>query len=647
MRYPPEILDEIRARLPVSEVVGKRVQLKRAGREWKGLSPFNAEKSPSFFVNDQKGFYHCFSSGRHGDVFDFAMEVEGLSFPEAVERLAAQAGVTLPKAEPVDPVREKRRHDLYGVMELAAAFFEGELSGRRGGKAREYCERRGLTESVRARFRLGYAPADRYALRDHLASKDVEVSLMAEAGLLVTGEDVNVPFDRFRDRLMFPITDLKGRVVAFGGRALAADVPAKYLNSPETPLFHKGAMLYNAHGARKAAHERGSVIAVEGYVDVIAMSVAGFPNTVAPLGTAMTEEQLALLWRMADTPILCFDGDKAGRRAAFRALDTALPALPVGKSLRFAMLPEGQDPDDLARAGGAAAIERVLGAALPLVDMLWAREIEAGPVATPEERAALERRLMTSVRAIKDETLQRYYREDMLGRLREAFGTQRGGGGGGGGGGRYAGPGGGGGRGNYGARRGGGRFGEPVSARVPAGYRPSQILMSTSLFAKTEEGAAPAPHPREAAIVCAFASHTRLLESEVETLAVLDFESREARALQQALVDACAHHAALEPEIVEARLARDGLDAARTALAERIIPSLRWIVDPFADPIRVEDAVRQAIILHRRAHTLHTELRAAERALAEDDTEANLAWLREVQLQLSSIEGAEAQREDG
>src|SRR5829696_9209321 len=368
MRYPPQTLEEIRARLPASAVVGRKVRLKKAGREWKGLSPFNAEKSPSFFVNDQKAFYHCFSSGKHGDIFTFLMETEGLSFPEAVERLASEAGVALPKESREARREESRRQSLHDVVELAAQFFEATLQSRVGVKAREYLERRGVAPDSQARFRIGYAPADRYALRDHLAAESVSVEAMVQAGLLVTGDDIQVPYDRFRDRVMFPIADPRGRIVAFGGRALAADVPAKYLNSPDTPLFNKGRLLYNFHHARKAAHERGTVIAVEGY-----------GNAVAPLGTALTEEQLALLWRLADEPILCFDGDKAGRRAAYRALDVALPALVPGKSLRFALLPEGQDPDDLARAGGQAALARVLDAARPSLTCFGRGNSRQGP----------------------------------------------------------------------------------------------------------------------------------------------------------------------------------------------------------------------------------------------------------------------------
>src|SRR5499427_3652841 len=363
MAFPPQFLDELRARLPVSEVVGRRVKLRKTGREWKGLSPFNQEKTPSFTVNDQKGFFHDFSSGKHGDIFGFVMETEGLTFPEAVERLAGMAGLPVPNVSKEAQAREERRKTLHDIVELAAKFFEATLAARAGARARGYLADRRLDAAAQLRFRLGYAPNERFALKEHLGAQGIPVDAMVEAGLLVAGDDIPVPYDRFRDRVIFPITDLRGRVVAFGGRALEKDVPAKYLNSPETPLFHKGAMLYNGAAARQAAHQGAPIIVVEGYVDVIAMVTAGFPATVAPLGTALTEDQLALLWKMADEPILCFDGDSAGMRAAYRAVDLALPKLVPGKSLLFATLPEGQDPDDLVRSGGAAAVAEMLAAA--------------------------------------------------------------------------------------------------------------------------------------------------------------------------------------------------------------------------------------------------------------------------------------------
>src|SRR5438876_12223718 len=309
MRFTPQFLDELRARLPVSEVVGRRVKLKKAGREFKGLSPFQQEKSPSFTVNDQKGFYHDFSSGKHGDIISFLMETEGLGFAEAVERLASMAGMALPAATPDAARHEQRRKTLHDVMELAAKFFADTLASRNGAKARGYLGDRAITPSVQLQFRLGYALSDRFALKEHLGGHGIPVEDMVEAGLLVSGDDIPVPYDRFRDRVRFPIADFRGRIIAFGGRALSADAPAKYLNSPETPLFHKGSNLYNGAVARQAVHDGAPLIVVEGYVDVIAMVSAGYPAAVAPLGTALTEDQLALLWKMSDEPVLCCDGD--------------------------------------------------------------------------------------------------------------------------------------------------------------------------------------------------------------------------------------------------------------------------------------------------------------------------------------------------
>src|SRR6202140_392843 len=421
MRFTPEFLDELRARLPVSEVVGRRVKWKKAGREWKGLAPFQQEKTPSFFVNDQKQAWFDFSSGKNGNIFDFVMATEGVSFPEAVERLAAMAGLPLPATTPDAERHAQRRKTLHDVMELAAKFFADTLASRNGAKARGYLGDRAISPATQLQFRLGYAPPERFALKEHLGSHGIPVEDMVEAGLLVSGDDIPVPYDRFRDRVMFPITDFRGRVIAFGGRAPGKDEPAKYLNSPEPPLFHKGDNLYNLATARQAAHDGATLVVVEGYVDVIAMVGAGFAASVAPLGTALTENQLALLWKMADEPILCFDGDRAGQKAAYRAADLALPQLKPGKSLRFALLPEGQDPDDLARSGGRVAIEEVIGAARGLADVIWSREIEGGTFTTPERRAALEKRINELTGGIRDEVIRRYYREDLAQRLQRTF----------------------------------------------------------------------------------------------------------------------------------------------------------------------------------------------------------------------------------
>src|SRR2546430_15538091 len=421
MRFSPEFLDDLKSRLPVSEVVGRRVNLKKAGREWKGLSPFNKEKARSFFVNDQKAAWFDFSSGKNGNIFDFVMQTEGVNFPEAVERLASMAGVPLPRSTPEAEAREERRKTLHDVVEIAAKFFEATLQSRAGAKARGYLADRAIEPSTQVKFRIGYAPPDRFALKEHLGAQGISAEDMIEAGLLVSGEDIPVPYDRFRDRVMFPIADLRGRVIAFGGRALEKDAQAKYLNSPETALFHKGATLYNAAAARMAAHKGAPLIAVEGYIDVIAMVSAGFEATVAPLGTALTPEQLVLLWRMADEPTLCFDGDAAGRRAAYRAIDLALPLIKPGKSLKFASLPEGHDPDDLVRAGGREAINEIISAARPLAHVLWMRETEAGSLETPERRAAFETRLAEVTAMIGDEAVRKYYRRDFGERLRRQF----------------------------------------------------------------------------------------------------------------------------------------------------------------------------------------------------------------------------------
>ncbi len=440
MKYPPHILDEIRARLPVSEVVGRRVRLKRQGREFAGLSPFNPEKTPSFFVNDQKGFYHCFSSGKHGDVFRFLMETEGLSFPEAVERLAAEVGVALPKLDQREEKRERQRASLADVCEMAARFFEDNLKLSGGAAARAYVEKRRLEPRTVREFRVGYAPAEREALKRHLLGKGVDEQAMVDAGLIIKPDDGRAAYDRFRNRLMIPIQDEKGRVVAFGGRALSSEDNPKYLNSPETEIFHKGLMLFNGHRAKAAAYDQGSVIVVEGYLDAIAVWQAGIAGVVATLGTAFTEDQIQRMWRFAAEPLVCFDGDRAGIKAAHRAIDRILPHLKSGFSFNFVFLPDGKDPDELIQAGGAEAFRAEVARAVPLADVLWERETQGTAIDTPERKAALEKRLEELVHGIADGRVQRAYQLRFRLKLSNLFWTsERGEGRGrGGGGGRAA-----------------------------------------------------------------------------------------------------------------------------------------------------------------------------------------------------------------
>ena len=424
MTLSKAFLDDLKARFRLSDVIGRSVKLTRAGREFKGLSPFTNEKTPSFFVNDEKGFFHCFSSGEHGDVISFLTKTKGLSFYEAVKLLADEAGVELPQQTAEDRAREQRRASLIDVMEMAARLYQDELRRKAGSGARDYLQRRGIADDTVAEFRLGFAPAERTLLRDALNQKGVTPEQMLEAGLVIAPEDGGAPFDRFRNRLMFPITDFAGRVIAFGGRALD-DQPAKYLNSPETPLFHKGAVLYNFRAARERLQRASDgpdrpLIVAEGYMDVIALSDAGFA-AVAPLGTALTELQLETLWRVVPEPVLCFDGDRAGLAAAHRAADRALPLLKPGHSLRFALLPEGRDPDDVVRGEGAGAMRGLIDRALPLADLLWARELEAAPVDTPERRAGFEQRLRTLLQRIGEARVRSHYGSEFKARLDGLF----------------------------------------------------------------------------------------------------------------------------------------------------------------------------------------------------------------------------------
>jgi DNA primase len=660
MRFTPEFLEELRARLPVSEVVGRRVKLKKAGREYKGLSPFQQEKTPSFTVNDQKQFYHDFSTGKHGNIFDFVMETEGCSFPEAVERLASQAGMPLPAVTPDAARHEQRRKTLHDVMELAAKFFADTLASRGGAKARGYLGDRAILPQTQLQFRIGYAPGERFALKEYLGAQGIPVDDMVETGLLIGGDDIPVPYDRFRDRVMFPITDVRGRVIAFGGRALEKDVPAKYLNSPETPLFHKGDNLYNLATARQAAHNGAPLVVVEGYVDVIAMVTAGFAGSVAPLGTALTENQLALLWKMADEPILCFDGDKAGQKAAWRAADLAMPHLKPGKSLRFALLPEGQDPDDLARSGGRAAIEEVIAAARSLSDVIWSREIEGGSYATPERRAALEAKIGELTNGIRDEVVRRYYRQDLAERLQRTFAPDGGRGGYGQGGynkGNYGGGQRGFGGGESGRRftprgPGGGRFGAPGRGQNPGGapvlapgpYQAASPHLATSQIMRGQRSAV---SRREALILQSLINHPWLLNDHLEAVAALELAHPEAHKLRAGIIAAYAHYShhddpAEETAKLVASLEKSGY-LKQIQMVERALTTKDvWAAQPGAAHEDVLSTWHQLVALHHKAHALLREKKDAELALGDDASEANFAWLRDVQARMAEMDGTEA-----
>jgi len=626
MRFPPHFLDEIRARLSVSQVVGRKVALKKKGREFAGLSPFKVEKTPSFFVNDQKGFYHCFASGEHGDIFTFLMKTEGLSFPEAVERLADEAGLAMPKMSARDEARENERDRLYRLLETAAKFFEANLTTSAGAQARRYLEKRGLRRETIAAFRIGYAPNHRSALRQHLANAGFTAEDMVASGMLIAGDDIPVAYDRFRHRIIFPITDLKNRVIAFGGRALDPDQPAKYLNSPDTPLFHKGRLLFNAYSARSPAHERGRIIAVEGYMDVIALSEAGFAEAVAPLGTALTEDQVKLLWRMAPEPILCFDGDEAGRKAAFRTVETVLPLLKPGFSVRFAFLPNGLDPDDLIRQKGAGAFASELEKTHALFDVLWEREEHEHALSTPEQRAAFESRLRTQVAGIGDATVRAHYERE----LRETLWTlnrtivreiARG-------------------QGTRLKNAGGGTRRNNVTPdwrlreRVRLGadqQTPLQKHLAAGPELSQQSELTP---PREALLIKTVLNHPWLIEEHAEQIAGLTLSSSVVCRLRDAILTVHALDNSLDSERLRTQLSKSGLDKVVDLVERSVTHRSDRFAEPNAPQAEVEDGWRHTLALHEW-HGLQESLEAAVQAWHKDGSEDALARICEIKGRLA------------
>jgi DNA primase len=431
MTLTPAFLDELRARTALSTLIGRTVKVTKAGREYKACCPFHNEKTPSFTINDEKGFYHCFGCGAHGDAIRWMTDHRGLPFMEAVKELAATAGMDVPAPEPRAAKRAEQAKGLHEAMGAAQEFFVAQLDGIDGGEARAYLTKRGISDATRRAFGFGYSPDSRGRLKTAL--KDYGEAMLVEAGLLIDPDGAEPDggkikkrdtYDRFRGRLMLPIRDIRGRTIAFGGRILGAGEP-KYLNSPDTPLFDKGRTLYNIDRASPASRATGRIIVVEGYMDVIALAQAGFEDAVAPLGTALTEHQIERLWKMVEVPVLCFDGDAAGQKAAIRAATRALPLLRPGHSLCFATLPAGQDPDDLLRASGPAAMDAVLSAAQPLIERLWSHEVAAAPLDTPEQKAALKQRLRTISDAIAHPDVRAHYAHEFRARYDALFFARR------------------------------------------------------------------------------------------------------------------------------------------------------------------------------------------------------------------------------
>ena len=584
MTFPPQFLDEIRARVALEGVIGKRVRLLRRGREQLGLCPFHKEKTPSFTVNEDKGFFHCFGCGAHGDVIGFVMRDEGLSFPEAVERLAGDAGLALPARDPRAEARERERHSLYGVVEAAAAWFEAELAGPRGVAARRYLDIRGVDEETRAEFRLGYAPDSRTALRTKLERDGVTEAMMLDAGLVIAPEDNRTPYDRFRGRVIFPICDRRGRVVAFGGRALGDGQP-KYLNSPETPLFAKGSLLYGQHFAAPAARKAGRVIAVEGYMDVIALHQAGIAETVAPLGTALTEQQLEALWRLAEDPVLCFDGDEAGVRAAGRAVERALPRLNAKRSLRFATLPVGQDPDTMVRdRKGRRVIVEILGGAIPLSRQLWEMAVAGRTFDSPEEQTRVGKQLEEQAGRIQESDLRFRYIRDFRKWMKELLQEQP--------------------------------TGRQTKSRVV------EPKVRRGALGPSTQGD---PQPRERSLLQTLLDHPKLLIEQSETVVGLRFETERFRKVKDAMVN----WAELGPEPDGEKLRAHLVDSGLGSVIEELFVSDTYYLNRATSLDHARSLFEDTLNMQQYSVESPAEVAEAVRAVAEVGSKESVARLEE------------------
>ena len=612
MAFPQNFLQEIKNRISVSDVVGRKVKLQRRGREFVGLSPFKPERTPSFTVNDDKQFYHCFSTGKHGSVFDFLMETEGLSFLESVEALARQAGLQMPQNDPKSAEKARRQASLIDVTQAAATWFGEQLAKSHAAQARSYLEKRGVSDALVREFGLGFAPGARRGLVEYLQARDVTIDMIVEAGLAIKPDDGGAPYDRFRDRIIFPIQDARGRVIAFGGRAMQADARAKYLNSPETPLFHKSSVLFNFARARQPANDTKSVLVAEGYMDVIGLARAGIDHAVAPLGTAITEEQIRLLWRLAPEPVMCLDGDQAGLRAAYRAIDRALPLLTAGYSLRFAMLPAGKDPDDLVAEGGAEAVQNVIGRALSMIDLLWEREVETAPWDTPERAAALKKRLRAAVQQINDADVRALYAQEIKTRLDRLLGEQ-----------------------GVPYRATGARSG-PTSRQS---WRLQSAKSETRRSTIAQGNGMP---PREALIVLCVINHPDLMQKHRDLFETLIFETAGLDKLRFHIIDYADRQ--IDPA---AGLDKGGLTGHLDALGESaLVEQLRQMPEALTMGfVRQDSALEiveagwlEVVGVHHTLKTLMDERAEAEADFAVNSTQENFERLSAIVNQIAALE---------
>ncbi|WEK05243.1 MAG: DNA primase [Candidatus Devosia phytovorans] len=628
MRFSDQFLDEIRQRLPITQVVGEHVMWdKRKSQPAKGdmwaCCPFHGEKSPSFHADDRRGIYHCFGCGVSGDHFRFLTEKAGMSFPEAVEKLANMAGVPMPARDERQEKREAERKSLTDVMELATKYFEAALQHNIGARARGYLLERGVSSQSQTRFRIGFAPDSRNGLKEHLAANGVSAQDMVDTGLVASRDGDALTYDRFRNRVMFPIMDFRGRVIAFGGRAMSADVPAKYLNSPETELFHKRQTLYNGQTARQAARDGSTVVVVEGYLDVIAAVAAGFEGTVAPLGTAMTEEHLQLLWRMSPDPILCFDGDKAGLKAAERAADMVMPHLKPGFTVRIATLPEGQDPDDLIKAHGRGAFADVLDRARSLSDVVWSMETGGLVPETPEARAALQARLRERANGIQDSSVRFHYSQAFDEKLRAFLAPVR--------------------QNRFEPRGGQQRYGQSGAYGYPGRGTPRLVVSDTLRNSRLlKPGSVADATPREATIILSLVNHPTLVEDKFETLAAVDFETPIAQKVMSEILNLCVRHHDIAADDLKSALGVRGHGPTLDRMADVLARQGVWQT---ASEIALSDAeigLSHALALHNKKVQLNKELKAAEAALGEDPSEETFERLRDIKNQITTVDGTEA-----
>ncbi len=607
MAFSSRFLDEVRNRVGLAEAVGRRVRLIKKGREYHGLCPFHNEKTPSFTVNEDKGFYHCFGCGEHGSVFDFVMKTNNMSFPESVEQLANEVGLEIPVETPEERQRQMRAKNLFEVVEAATVHYEKLLYMPEGKDALNYLFNRGVNEASIKQFRIGFSANSSGSLKRALVREGISDQLMTEAGLLIQPDDPSrTPYDRFRGRVMFPITDRRGRVIAFGGRILGNGEP-KYLNSPETPLFHKGDSLYALSQAVEAARDNKTILVTEGYTDVIALHQAGFKHAVAPLGTALTENQIQILWKVVPEPILCFDGDNAGQKAALRAAERAMPLLKPGKSLRFIALPDGEDPDSLIKTKGIKAIEETLGEAVHLFEVIWRFNTFGCRLETPEDRAGLENRLKEAAAIIKDKTVQRYYLNSFKSRLWDEFGKNR-------------------------------------SMNNVSGGRGNWRNQQTSFVQMTEKSGQGAHIDtiwiQQAILIATLINHPLLFDRIGERLGSLEFKALDLDKLRQEVLKTLALSPRLEKQVLRDHLEVTGFAVLLNGLLSRQVINHAKFARPDENIDVVQKGWEQTFRLYRRNQLLE-EIQTVEKELSENPTTETFELLKALKQTAMQKEDAE------